>query len=409
MPSDKLRIAMLSVHSCPMGQPGNRDTGGMNVYIREMARALSEQGHMVDVYTRAHDPRDEQVDELAENARLIHIKAGRVEDMGKLTQYGHLDEFVANLQDFRRDNHLQYDLIHSHYWLSGEVGRRLGERWQVPSIIMFHTLGAVKNSLGVGEAETGLRLTMEGGLVGSCQRIITATERERRDLINYYQAAPEKIGVVPCGVNLDLFKAVDTSSARRQLNLNGGRLVLFVGRLEPLKGIDRLLKAVAYLEKESALKVLVIGGDEYSRPELRRLKRLSQDLGIADSVSFLGSVAQQKLPLFYSAADVCVVPSYYETFGLVALESLACGTPVVAADVGALSSIIRHGETGYLVAGNSPRRLAEKIELLFSRNEALSRSAGYIRDSVLKFSWSNIARAVLEEYRAVLSGYAAAA
>ena len=394
---------MLSVHSCPLGQLGGRDTGGMNVYVRELARALGEWGHKVDVYTRAHDPGDGQVYQLGRNARLIHIKAGGVEDMDKLVQYRHLADFADNLEDFRQKNRLQYDLIHSHYWLSGEIGRRLSRQWHVPDVVMFHTLGAAKNNIGVGEAETELRLAAEAELARNCRRIITAVEREKQDLIRHYQAAAEDIGVVPCGVSLKLFQVVDRRRARRQLDLNGDRIVLFVGRIEPLKGIDRLLEAMPLLRNRSAVRLLVIGGDEHSRLELRRLKQLSRRLGIEEKVSFLGSVPQTRLPFFYSAADVCVVPSYYETFGLVALESLACGTPVVTADVGAAGSVIRSGETGYIVAENTPYRLAEKINLLFSQYGVTRYGAAAIRDSVLRFSWTNIAESIIKEYRAVLN------
>lgn len=161
MNNKKLKIAMLSVHSCPLGQLGGRDTGGMNVYIKELSRALGDMGHYIDIYTRAHDPRDPQMEVLAPNVRLIHIKAGLVEDMAKMAQYSHLDDFTKNLEVFKRENRLEYDLIHSHYWLSGQVGQWLGQRWGIPNIVMFHTLGAVKNNLGIGESESPLRLRKE--------------------------------------------------------------------------------------------------------------------------------------------------------------------------------------------------------------------------------------------------------
>ena len=175
---------MLSVHSCPMGQLGGRDTGGMNVYIRELSLALGHMGHCVDIYTRAHDPRDDQMETLAPNVRLIHIKAGRVEDMAKMAQYSHLDDFLENIEDYRNENRLEYDLIHSHYWLSGQVGKCLGQRWNIPNIVMFHTLGAVKNNLAIGESEPPLRLIKEKEIAAGSQQIIVATEREKKDLIN---------------------------------------------------------------------------------------------------------------------------------------------------------------------------------------------------------------------------------
>lgn len=396
---------MLSVHSCPLGQLGGKDTGGMNVYVRELAQALGQQGHWVDIYTRAHDVRDEQIYYPSQNVRLIHIKAGGVKDMGKLVQYSHLPDFASNLEDFRASHKLEYDLVHSHYWLSGQVGQWLADLWHVPNIIMFHTLGLVKNRLAVGENETELRLETERELVRNCRRIIAATEKEKGDLVAYYQASPETISVIPCGVNLELFKPSAKDGARQRLGLNGNKVILFVGRVEPLKGIDRLLEAISHLKKQPGLKLVIIGGDDSSQFELAKLKALSRDLGIKNSVSFLGSVPQKRLPLFYSAADICVVPSYYETFCLVILESLACGTPVVATNVGAAASLIQQGETGYLVADNTPYNLAQGIERLLSVKKNGADYASSIRKSVLGFDWSNIARALIEEYTLVLTSH----
>ena len=396
---------MLSVHSCPLGQLGGKDTGGMNVYVRELAQALGQQGHWVDIYTRAHDVRDEQIYYPSQNVRLIHIKAGGVKDMGKLVQYSHLPDFASNLEDFRASHKLEYDLVHSHYWLSGQVGQWLADLWHVPNVVMFHTLGLVKNRLAVGENETELRLETERELVRNCRRIIAATEKEKGDLITYYQASPETISVIPCGVNLELFKPAAKDGTRQRLGLNGNKVILFVGRVEPLKGIDRLLEAISHLKKQPGLKLVIIGGDDSSQFELAKLKALSRDLGIKNSVSFLGSVPQKRLPLFYSAADICVVPSYYETFCLVILESLACGTPVVATNVGAAASLIQQGETGYLVADNTPYNLAQGIERLLSVKKNGADYASSIRKSVLGFDWSNIARALIEEYAPVVTSH----
>ena len=373
----------------------------MSVYVLELARELGKCGHLVDVYTRVHDPRDKQVYELGQNARLIHLKAGKDGEIDKLAVYSHLPDFARRLENFRKRNHLHYDLIYSHYWLSGWVGRHLQEWWDIPHMAMFHTLGAVKNAIGVGEAEPELRIETERCLVKDCHRIIAATEGEKADLIWHYGASPETIRVIPCGVNLELFQPVDRIAAKQQLNLNGSKTILFVGRIEPLKGIDKLLKAVTYLDGKA--KLLVIGGDENSHHEIERLQRLSRELGIEDLVIFLGRVKYEEMPRFYNAADVCVIPSYYESFGLVALESLACGTPVVATEVGGAGSIIRQGETGYLVPDNAPHRLADKIALLLSRQRNSNQAVDLMRASVVGFSWSNIAEAVLRECRKLLA------
>ena len=403
--SDKLKIAMLSVHSCPVGKLGSKDTGGMSVYIRELARELGKRGHVVDIYTRAHDPAEAQIRQLGDKARVIHLQAGEVEPIDKLAVYSHLEDFACSLENFRASNGLEYDLIHSHYWLSGWVGRRIQRWWDVPHVIMFHTLGALKNAIGVGANEPALRIMAERELVRDCHRIIAATEKGKEELVSYYGSSPEKISVIPCGVNLDLFRHLDKKEARRNLGFNGDNIILFVGRIDPLKGVDKLLMALPKLDTRHNLKLLVIGGDEDSQPEVERLQRLSRSLHIQDSVTFAGIVDQRELPFYYSAADVCVIPSYYESFGLVALESLACGTPIVATRVGGMESVINQGQNGYMVEDNAPVRLADSISSLLSQQEVNIKSADSIRASVNGFSWSNIAEAIIPEYSAIHKEY----
>ena len=401
-----MKIAVLSIHSCPLGKVGGENTGGMSVYIREFARELGRRGHLVDVYTRIHEPIHDQVVELGQNARLIHLKAGE-EEIQKLAIYDHLGDFAHDLENFRKQNGLRYDLIHSHYWLSGLAGKRIQQWWDIPHIMGFHTLGAVKNAIGIGEDEPELRINAEKELVKDCHRIIASTEKGKEDLIYYYDASPETISVIPCGVNLDLFRPIKREIARCNLGLNGESIILFVGRIVPLKGIDNLLEAMTYLERKRRIKLVVIGGDEHSQTEMQKLKSLSRSLKIHESVIFLGLVEQEMLPFFYSAADLCVVPSYYESFGLVVLESLACGTPVVATKVGGAESAIRHGETGYIVIDNDPCRLADKITLLLSTSNGNTEFVGSVRASVTKYSWSNITEAIIEEYRSVLKDFSA--
>ncbi|MBW1768191.1 MAG: glycosyltransferase [Deltaproteobacteria bacterium] len=401
----QLKIAMPSVHSCPLGKVGGENTGGMSVYIREVCRELGRRGHLVDVYTRAHEPIHDQIVDLGKNARLIHLKAGQEEEIDKLAIYPHLSEFECEVENFRKHNGIHYDLIHSHYWLSGWIGKWLQRRWNIPHIIMLHTLGAVKKAIGIGADEPELRINCERTLIKDCHRIIAPTEREKRYLVQYYAASPKAVSVIPCGVNLDLFRSIERDIARNYLGFNGEKIILFVGRIVPLKGIDKLLMAMTHLEKRQRLKLVVIGGDEHCREEVEKLKSLSQSLQIHDSVSFLGLVNQEKLPYFYSAADLSVFPSYYESFGLVALESLACGTPVVATKVGGIESVIQQGKTGYVVADNAPHRLADKIALILSMPEAKAEAVSSIRESVTKFSWSNITEAIINEYRKVLGSW----
>ncbi|MBI3040935.1 MAG: glycosyltransferase [Chloroflexi bacterium] len=407
MSDSQLRIAMLSAHSCPVGTLGAKDTGGMSVCIRELAHELGKQGHLVDVYTRVHDPKDPQIVNLGQNARLIHLKAGENEPIDKLVVYSYLPDFACNVENFRKDNGLRYDLVFSHYWLSAWVGKYLQQWWHVPHITTFHTLGAVKNSIGIGEDEPELRIETERDLAQDCHHIIAPTEKEKEALVRHYGVSPQKIGVIPCGVNLEQFKPVDKEMARRQLGFTDAKIILFVGRIEPLKGIAQLLQAIPYLPNRKGLKLVIIGGDENSQPEMGRLRRLSRNLQIEDSVTFLGVIKHEKIPYFYSAADVSVIPSYYESFGLVALESLACATPVVATDVGDFKSIIRQGETGYVVTDNSPRQLADKIALLLSGPSPDREAILSIRESVSRFSWTNIAEITARELQVVLANYLA--
>ena len=407
MVGGQLKIAMFSAHSCPVGKLGAKDTGGMSVYIRELAHELGKRGHLVDIYTRVHDPRDPQIINLGQKARLIHLMAGGDEEIQKLAVYSHLPEFTRNLENFRKHNDLKYDLIFSHYWLSGLVGEYLQQRWNVPHIMMFHTLGVVKNTIGIGEDEPELRIEAERDLAQNCYHIIAPTEEEKEELILHYGTLPERIGVVPCGVNLEQFKPMGKEITKRQVGFSDDKVILFVGRIDPLKGIDKLIKAVSYLQNIQGLRLVVIGGGEHSQHEIEKLQKLACNLNIQDSVTFLGLIKHEQLPYFYSAADVCVVPSYYESCGLVALESLACGTPVVATDVGNLKSVIRQGETGYVITDNAPHHLADKIALLLSRPSINTESALSIRASVSSFSWSNISEAIIRECQLVLANYLA--
>ncbi len=405
MGEDKLRIAMISAHSCPVGTLGTKDTGGMSVYIVELARELGKLGHIVDAYTRVHDPADPIEVDLGQNARLIHIEAGEMEEIHKLAVYSHLPDFACGLEAYRKHNNLKYEIVFSHYWLSTWIGEYLQRWWSVPHVTMFHTLGAVKNAIGIGKTDPELRIATEGELARSSHHIIAPTEREKAELVNQYGVFPERIGVVPCGVNPDLFKPVDRDEARKETGLDNGKIILYVGRIDPLKGIANLIRAFSYLKENKNIKLAVIGGGESSYEETANLKAFARELGIEDRIVFTGTVKQDRMPYYYSAADVCVIPSYYESFGLVALESLSCGTPIVANNVGDLRNIVQQGETGYVIDSNDPEQLAEKIDLVLNKPSAEKKPVSFIRDSVQEFAWSNIAEALADEFRLVLDNY----
>ena len=403
----KLRIAMLSAHSCPVGDLGAKDTGGMSVYIRELARELGKLGHTVDVFTRIHDPADSLIEHMGPNSHLIHLKAGKEATIQKIDVYNSLPEFIRNLERFWQDNNLTYDIVFSHYWISALVGKYLQQKYHIPYIAMYHTLGAIKNAIGIGKEEPALRIDSEAETIRDCRRIIVATDNEKQDISLYYGALPENVDVVPCGVNMELFNHYDKQISRQKLGLPDGKIMLFVGRIDPLKGIDQLLKAVPLIKDHDRLQLIVIGGDAGSKAEVEKLQKLSRELNISDRVSFHGLVKQDILPYYYSAADVCVVPSYYESFGLVPLESLACGTPVVATDVGDLKNIIRQGETGFIVKDNSPDKLAFAVSHVMNNVASDNETALAIRASVSNWDWASIAAQVIGEMQSVLDAWLA--
>ncbi len=403
------RIALISYHTSPLAPLGGRDTGGLNVYVRELARELAARGHEVDVFTRrteAGAPETAAILADGGTARVIQIDAGPAELLEKETLPEFIDAFADGVFAFAQRDRARYDVLHSHYWLSGLVAERLKKRWAVPHVTMFHTLGEVKNRARVSERESSVRIAAERAIAEHAERIVVASRDEQRVLVQHYGAAGRRVSVVPCGVNLDLFHPVEKQDARRQLGLSDDdRILLFVGRIEPLKGVDILLGAAAQLESESDCFVLVIGGDGSTREgELAHLRDLASQLGIAERVSFLGAVDHERLPLFYNAADVCVVPSFYESFGLVALEAMACGTPVVASRVGGLAVTIRDAETGYLIPWRCPEPFAERIELLLG-NEELRRAFGQAaREEVDRYRWGNVAEAVQTIYAELIEG-----
>jgi len=390
----KLRFAILCVHTCPLGKLGGKDAGGMNVYVRELAIALGKKGHRVDVFTHAHDDAHPGVMELAENARLVHVKAGEPREITKLSLYAYLPEMTANIEAFRRSEGISNHVIFSHYWLSGYAGQVLTARWRIPHLVMFHTLGLVKNTLVTGEDEPELRTETEKLLVRGCDRIIASTPEEKNILVKLYGSDRQKIAVAPCGVNLDLFRPLDRVTARRALGMENEKVLLFAGRIEALKGIDRLVESVALLKDITNLKLIILGGDEQSRREIDRLKMKARKLGVIRRIEFREPVPQVQLPAYYSAADIFVLPSYYESFGMAALEALACGTPVVAADVGSMRTIIKDGVNGFISSDNSPPNLSGKLRAALETKFA---DCETVRGSVLNYGWDRIAAKIVNE------------
>ena len=409
------RVIMLSVHSCPLDVLGGRDTGGMNVYVRELSRKLGERGIRVDIFTRSKDPSIPKMVYMDEKVRVIHIKAGIEEPYHKNLIWNYLPEFLEGIFSFAREEGITYDLIHSHYWLSGWIASKLGQEWGIPTVHMSHTLGFLKNQVAKSdyEKETPLRLENEIKVLRAADRIVATTPLEKIQINREFDIPLDRIEVIPCGVDSNLFKPCKPEEAKLHLGLNGQRFILFVGRIDPIKGIDNLIRAMNILRKDDgtngdSLRLLIIGGtlsDESNeeKSELKNLMKLTSELNLEDRVEFLGTKRQDLLPYYYSSAEVCVLPSRHESFGMVALEAMACGTPVVGSKVGGLSYIMGDEKAGFLVPEGDPEILAEKISWIVANpfiKEKFGREAVKL---VKRFEWSLIAEKVITLYSQLVS------
>lgn len=397
-----LRIAVLSIHSSPTGPLGTRNTGGMSVYIREVARWLGQSGHCVDIYT--YIPSDKELVDLYPNVQVIHLNPPWGEEIPKEAMLDHLPVIAERLDQFVRTHQFKYDLIHSHYWLSTVLGSKIQKRWQCPHVTMFHTLGLIKNLTTAGESEPQARIRNEREQMEAVNAIIVPTEEEKTNVLKHYGAYPEKVRVIPCGVNLDHFSPVGRPYARKRLKIDPAcPALLFVGRYAPVKGVDCLLDAIAQLAgRFPKLNLLVVGGDgPQARSTLDLMHRI-ESLGVQPFVTVVGRVDHDLLPLYYSAADVTVLPSSYESFGLVTLESLACGTPVAATGTGAAKSIIAEGINGAIIDRTDGAAIAKAIQRLLVNGQERPVSASLIRESVSEFKWEDIAASVLRVYNALL-------
>lgn len=399
---------MLSLHTSPMAALGGRETGGMNVYVREVATQLGASGALVDIFTRRLDPALPAVAEIATRVRLVQVDAGPPSLVEKEDLPAYVEPFAAGVEAFRAAEGVTYDLIHSHYWLSAAAGDLLARSWDIPHAAMFHTLGDVKLRARASERESEVRLETERRLVHALDRVVAATEHERRLLRQIYRVAPSRVAVVPLGVDLDQFEPGDQASARRRLGLREDeRVILAVGRIEPLKGLDVLIQSLSAMSGRERVGLYIIGGDERARPEFARLQAIARTFGVQDQVHFLGSRPHEDLPDYYRAADMVAVPSFYESFGLVAVEAMASGVPVVASRVGGLASTVVDGRTGYLIAWRCPEPFAEKFDLLFA-NEELRRALGAAarRRMEESYSWAGVAASIAALYEELIAEHA---
>jgi D-inositol-3-phosphate glycosyltransferase len=415
---------MITLHTSPTAALGQRANGGLNVYVRELCTLLSGRGVATDVFTRCLGTGCPDVEQVAPLSRVVYLPAGPP-DLDKYRLLGHVPTFTDAVQDFVEGSGLAYDLIYSHYWLSGLSACALRHRLRLPWAHTAHTLALAKNRhLAPGaEPEPEVRVDLEGEIARCADLLVVSTAAEGEDLRRAYHVPPHRVAVVAPGVDLEIFQPRPKPLARLLVGHPDHRLFVFVGRLEPLKGVDVILRAFALLVeggRHPEARLLVLGDDSDSHPseprhptpgdphpttpggEQARLRRLAGELGLSDQVEFLGSVAQNRLAMYYAAAEACLMPSYSESFGLVGLEAQACGTAVVASNLAGLASVVRDRQTGFLVDGHDPADYAERMRLMLEEPglaEQMGRRAGR---AAHRFSWSRTADSLMEEFGELL-------
>ena len=407
------RVAVVSVHTSPLDQPGTGDAGGLNVYVVETAKRLAAAGIEVDIFTRATSSDLPPAVAMADGVTVRHVAAGPFTGLRKEDLPAQLCAVTAGVLRFEASQpEGHYDLVHSHYWLSGQVGWLASERWKVPLVHSMHTMAKVKNlQLADGDApEPMTRIIGEEQVVAASNRLVANTALEADQLISLYGAHPRSVSVVHPGVDLSVFVPGSKAEARARLGIAADATVLmFVGRIQPLKAPDVLLRAAAELVRHdpslrSKLVVLVCGGPSGSgldRP--RAMEELAASLGISDVVRFIPPQTRESLADYYRAADLSLVPSYSESFGLVALEAQACGTPVVAAGVGGLRTAVADGRSGVLVASHDPHDWAHVlVDVLASPTRLAALSAGAV-EHASRFGWDATATALIDVYRGAIN------
>lgn len=406
------RVGSISVHTSPLATLGGKDAGGMNVYVRELSCHTARLGLPVDVFTRRTDPGTPEVVEICEGVNLVNISAGPAAPVDKNQLFPLLPEFAEQMALYSLSAGTRYDVIHAHYWLSGWTAQLLRRYWDTPYTLMFHTTAHMKNIVSpAGERETPLREQTERKLVQLADSIIAANPDERADLIWRQHATSEKICAIPPGVDTELFQPLNRMACRAELGIPADQaVVLFVGRIDPIKGLDTLLGAAAALTNRKPDAVYhLVGGDLDDDDEpvgpLAALALQARSMGLEGRMKYWGSQPQNRLPVFYSAADVVHVPSRYESFGLVAVEAMACATPVVASRAGGLTFTVEEGRTGYLAPIGDGKAHAECLWRLLSDPDMRWTFGQNAHLSSQRFSWPVVAASVRHVYRRLAEGH----
>jgi D-inositol-3-phosphate glycosyltransferase len=414
-----MRIAMISYHTCPLAILGGKDTGGMNVYVRELTRFLGQVGIHVDVFTRSQDEHVPHVlHDLGYGNRVVHINAGPEIPLPKPQLVNYVDDFSQGILEFAQQKKIQYDLIHSHYWMSGIAASQLQKSWKIPIIQMFHTLGHMKNKIArsPSESEGAYRTAGEQEVMSIANRVIAATPAEVEQLTSLYTIDPARITVIPPGVDTSHFYPIPQDEAKAVIGVpQDARMILFVGRIEPLKGVDTLIRAIAVMREDCqkdlcSYHLAIIGGEPDDEPdttdsEMKRLKVLCHDLDLDEVVVFLGKRDQTTLPYYYSAGEVLVMPSYYESFGMVALEAMACGTPVIASHTGGLAYLVKNGVNGFSVSSGNVIELANRLAQLIINPTLREKIGNQAAESAKKYSWESITQRIRSVYVSELESW----
>jgi D-inositol-3-phosphate glycosyltransferase len=389
---------MLSLHTSPLAQPGAGDSGGMNVYVRELAAALAHQRAQVTVYVRRWSSGLAAEVEVEPGVRVVHVDAGRPE-LSKEELYDIVDPFTDGvLADIDR---VGADVLHANYWLSGEAGHRIKHARGIPLVSTFHTLARVKAELGDYEPQRRVNAELD---VVRCSDVVTAScHPEAQQLERLYHAEPERIEYVAPGVDHAIFSPGDQAGARRAIGVGPGPMLLFVGRIQPLKGVDVAVRALAALRRPDA-KLVIVGGasGREGSEEVARIHEMVDALGLVDQVIFRAPQPHHLLSSYYRAADLTLVPSRSESFGLVALESAACGTPVIAAAVGGLRTLVDHGRTGFLIEGRDPTVFAAYIDEVLANPMLAASMAMNAAERAARYRWSGAATHLVEVYRGLV-------
>lgn len=408
------KILMISYHTCPLASQEGKETGGMNVYVLELAKSLGAAGHQVDLVTRSQAPDNQREIAVSPGVRLFHLPAGPQATLPKKEMVQYLPEFVKEVQRVITTQDTPYSVMHAHYYLSGLAALELKKTTPaLPVLMTFHTLALMKNLVGrtEGEKEDMARIEAEIQLVQEVDAIISPTTVEQEYLHYLYSADPDKITVISPGVDTKHFHQFDQAEAKCQVGADlDHKVLLFVGRIEPLKGIDALLYALKILKvKKPDLHVClwIVGGDvsepvsEWSS-ELRRLEQLRRELKLETSVLFKGQQPQEKLPCYYNAADLLVMPSHYEAFGMVALEAMACGTPFITSNVTGVSTLIDEEHTEIITTANHPLLLAEQIEYVLTNPEVYEKVQRDLIHKAQDLDWSVVSKKILQVYQQVV-------